>query len=97
MWRRSMKKIHVEGKDRGDIFLYTLSTCAWCKKMKRWLDKKGLSYSYVDVDLEPAGSREAVMEEVRHWNPRCSFPTIVVNGKDCFVGFKPDRLKELLK
>ena len=88
---------HVDGKDRGDIFLYTLSTCAWCKKMKRWLDKKGLGYSYVDVDLEPAESKEAVMEEVRRWNPKCSFPTVVVNRKDSFVGFKPDRLKELLK
>lgn len=92
-----MKEVHVEGKDRGDIFLYTLSTCGWCRKMKGWLDKKGLSYSYVDVDLEPAESKEAVMEEVRRWNPRCSFPTIVVNGNSCLVGFKPDELEELLK
>lgn len=92
-----MKKVHVEGRNRGDIFLYTLSTCVWCKKMKRWLDKKGLSYSYVDVDLEPAESKKAVMEEVRRWNPKCSFPTVVINGRECFVGFKPERLEELLK
>jgi glutaredoxin-like protein NrdH len=92
-----MEKKHVEGKDRGDIFLYTLSTCIWCKRMKGWLDKEGLAYSYVDVDLESPESKEGVMEEVRHWNPRCSFPTVVVNGKDCFVGFKPEKLEELLK
>ena len=92
-----MNTVHVKGKDRGDIFLYTLSTCGWCRKTKEWLDGKGLSYSYVDVDLEPAGSKEDVMDEVRRWNPRCSFPTVVINGKDCFVGYKPDKLEELLK
>jgi glutaredoxin len=92
-----MNTVHVQGKNKGDIFLYTLSTCGWCKQMKRWLDKKRLAYSYVDVDLEPAQDKETVIEAVRRWNPKCSFPTVVVNDKDCFVGFKPDRLKELLK
>ena len=92
-----MNTVHVKGKERGEIFLYTLSTCGWCKSLKKWLDKKGLSYSYVDVDLEPAEKKQAVMEEVRRWNPRCSFPTIVLNGKDCRVGFKPEKLEEMLR
>ena len=92
-----MKKMHVQGKDRGDIFLYTLSTCGWCGKMKNWLKKRGLAYSYVDVDLEPPEDKEAAIAELRSWNSRCSFPTVVVNGRDCIVGFKPEKLEELLK
>jgi glutaredoxin len=92
-----MKIEHVQGKDRGEILLYTLSTCAWCRKMKDWLNEAGLAYSYIDVDLEPPGKRKIAMEQVQRWNPRCSFPTVVVNGKDCLVGFKPERLEELLK
>jgi glutaredoxin-like protein NrdH len=88
--------IHIAGDDRGEILLYTLSTCVWCRKMKRWLDEKGLAYSYVGVDLEPGGEKEAVMEEVERWNPLCSFPTVVVDQKECFVGYKPDRLLELI-
>jgi len=88
--------IHVPGEDRGEIMLYTLSTCVWCRKTKRWLDEKGFAYSYVDVDLESGSEKKAVMEEVERWNPLCSFPTVVVNNKDCLVGFKPDKLKELL-
>ncbi len=91
-----MEIVHVAGEDRGEIMLYTLSTCVWCRKMKRWLDEKGLAYSYVDVDLESVGEKEAVMEEVERWNPLCSFPTVVVNRKECFVGFKPERLVELI-
>ena len=64
--------------------------------MKRWLDEKGFAYSYVDVDLETVGEKEAVMDEVERWNPLCSFPTVVVGQAECFVGFKPERLEELI-
>ena len=91
-----MDIIHVPGEDRGEILLYTLSTCAWCRKMKKWLNEKGFAYSYIDVDLESGREKEAVMEEVQRWNPLCSFPTVVVNQKECFVGFKPEKLMEII-
>ena len=91
-----MEIMHVAGNDHGEILLYTLSTCVWCRKMKRWLDEKEFAYSYVDVDLESKTDTEEVMEEVERWNPLCSFPTVVVNQKECFVGFKPKKLLELL-
>ena len=53
-----MEIVHVAGEDRGEIMLYTLSTCVWCRKMKRWLDEKGFAYSYVDVDLEYGDEKE---------------------------------------
>lgn len=91
-----MDIIHVPGEDHGEIMLYTLSTCVWCRKMKRWLDEKGYAYSYVDVDLESGAEKEAVMEEVERWNPLCSFPTVVIDQKECFVGYKPEKLQELV-
>lgn len=91
-----MDIMHVPGEDRGEIMLYTLSTCVWCRKMKRWLDEKGYAYSYVDVDLESGAEKEAVMEEVERWNPLCSFPTVVIDQKECFVGYKPEKLQELV-
>lgn len=91
-----MDIVHMEGIDRGEIMLFTLSTCVWCRKMKRWLDEKGFAYSYVDVDLESGEEKASVMEEVERWNPLCSFPTVVVNQKECFVGFKPEKLTELV-
>jgi hypothetical protein len=50
----------------------------------------------VDVDRETGAEKETVMEEVERWNPLCSFPTVVVDQKECFVGFKPERLQELV-
>ena len=42
---------HVDGKDKGKVFLYALSTCGWCKKTKAFLNEQGVEYSYVDCLL----------------------------------------------
>jgi glutaredoxin len=91
-----MKVEHVDGQDRGKVFLYALSTCAWCRKTKRWLNESGCAYSYVDVDLVPEAEQETVMDEVRKWNSSCSFPTVVVNDRECLTGYDPARLQETL-
>ncbi|MGQ9494495.1 MAG: glutaredoxin family protein [Anaerolineae bacterium] len=86
----------IDGQDKGQVFLYALSTCGWCKKTKAYLNEQGVAYSYVDVDLEQGEEREQALEEVRRWNPSTSFPTVVINNSTCVVGFQPDKLKEAL-
>ena len=56
-----------------------------------------MEYSYVDVDLEAGEEKTKALDEVRKWNPNCSFPTVVVNDATCLVGFQPDKMKETLK
>jgi glutaredoxin len=87
---------HVEGEDKGKIRFYALSTCGWCRKTKKLLDELGVSYDYSYVDLLTGEGREQAVKELEGWNSRRSFPTVVVNGADVVVGYKPDRLKELL-
>jgi len=91
-----MRIEHVKGKNKGKILLYALSTCGWCKKTKDFLSKLGLEYSYIFVDLVDEKEKDKVMDDVRKWNPRCSFPTIVINDKKCIVGYKEDEIKEAL-
>ena len=88
---------HVDGKNKGKVFVYALSTCGWCKKTKAFLSENGVEYSYVDVDLETGAERTKVLDEVRKWNANCSFPTVVLNDATCLVGFQPDKMKETLK
>jgi glutaredoxin len=76
--------------------LYALSTCGWCKKTKTFLDENEVEYDYVYVDLLQGEEKEAVLAEVRKWNPRSSFPTIVIDDRESIAGFKQDRLKEVL-
>lgn len=79
-----------------NVKLYALSTCGWCKKTRQLLDTNGVEYDLVYVDLLEGDEREAVLAEVRKWNPRTSFPTVVVNESESVAGFKEERLRELL-
>ncbi|MGF3585004.1 MAG: glutaredoxin family protein [Thermoplasmatota archaeon] len=87
---------HVKGKNKGKILLYALSTCIWCKKTKEFLDKLGVDYQYIYVDLLDEDDKDKAMEDIKKWNPSCSFPTMVFNNKKCIVGYKEDEIKEVL-
>jgi glutaredoxin-like protein NrdH len=91
-----MKLTQVSGENRGKIVLYALSTCVWCKKTKRLLEEHGVGYSYVDVDQLEGEDREKTIEEIKKWNPKCSFPTLVINDESCIVGYKEDKIKEAI-
>jgi len=91
-----MKMNHVSGKDKGKIILYALSTCVWCRRTKQLLDQLGVEYNYVDVDLLGGEEKTTATEEVRNLNPRCSFPTLAIDGK-CIVGFDEQKIRESVK
>ncbi len=88
---------HVEGERKGDIMLYALSTCGWCKKTKGMLDDMGVEYSYVNVDLLEEEERKEALKQIKIHNPKCSFPTMVINDDDCIVGFKEQETREALE
>jgi glutaredoxin len=88
---------HVSGKNAGDVKVFALSTCPWCKKAKQLLSDMGVEYSFMDVDLLAGDERQKALGEVKKWNPSVSFPTIVINNSKAIVGFKETEIKEALK
>ncbi|MEW5723735.1 MAG: glutaredoxin family protein [Thermodesulfobacteriota bacterium] len=76
-------------------FIYTLSTCGHCKRTKQFLRDHGVAFDYVDVDLTQGVERDSLIEEVKKYNPRCTFPTVLIGGR-VIVGFKEDEIKEAL-
>ncbi len=87
---------HVDGDKKANLMLYTLSTCIWCKRIKLFLQQQGIGYDYVDVDSLAGDEREKTLEEIRRWNPRCSFPSLLVNGEKCVVGFDEGKIREAI-
>ena len=79
----------------NSIMLYTLSTCSHCKATKEFLNDCSVKYDFEDVDLLQGEERKAILEDVRKWNPKCSFPTIVIGNK-VIAGFKEDEIREAL-
>ncbi len=92
-----MALTHIPGKNAGRVVLYALSTCPWCKKTKKLLDDLGIEYEYTDVDLLAGDEKTEAVNVVKKWNPRNSFPTLVVNDSLCIVGFEEDQIRKALK
>jgi glutaredoxin-like protein NrdH len=92
----SIEYTKVEGRNTGDIKLYALSTCGWCRKVKMLLNDLGVEYDYIDVDLLGGDDKGKVVKEVERWNPRCTFPTLVINNDKCVVGYKEDQIRDAL-
>ena len=88
---------HISGKNVGNIKLYALSTCPWCKKTKKLLDDMGVEYSFVDVDLLSGDERNQTVATIKKWNPSMSFPTMVINESKTIIGFQEAQIKDALK
>jgi glutaredoxin len=88
---------HVAGKDVGEIVLYALSTCQWCKKTKELLNKLKLRYDYIDVNLLNKADEHELNELFKHMNLDMNFPVIVVNDKNVIVGYQEDKIRKLSK
>ena len=85
----------AEDNDPPGVKIYSLSTCSHCKAAKKFLGECTIKYDFVDVDLLEGDERKAIVEDVRKFNPRCSFPTIII-GEKVIVGFKETEIKEAL-
>jgi glutaredoxin-like protein NrdH len=77
------------------VKLYSLSTCSHCKSTKKLLSECTVQYDFVDVDLLEGDERRVILEDVKKFNPKCSFPTIIIGDK-VIVGYKEDEIKEAL-
>lgn len=93
-----MDKVRVSGKNnKHRVLLYALSTCAWCKKTKKFLNENGIEYEYVDVDLANDEDHEKIRQDLINRGNEPSYPTIIVDNKKVITGFRIDLLKEALE
>ena len=88
---------HVNGKKKGKVMLYALSTCGWCARTKELLRTLGVEFDYVYVDMLDGKEQDEAMNEVEKWNPKGSFPTLVIRDEKGIVGFREDEIREALK
>jgi len=77
------------------VKLFSLSTCSHCKSTKKLLNECTVLYEFVDVDLLQGEERQAILEDVKKFNPKCSFPTIII-GDTVIVGFKENEIRAAL-
>jgi glutaredoxin len=92
-----MKVEKVPGKNRKNkVFLYALSTCAWCKMTKQFLKDNDVEFEYVDVDKCEDEDLDKIKKEILGKGGSLSYPVIVVNDKTLINGFRKDKIKETI-
>jgi len=77
------------------VKLYTLSTCPWCHRAKRFFQDKHIAVDCVDYDLAGAKEQEKILAEMKGYGGGESFPLIVIGG-EVIEGFDPERFSQCL-
>jgi glutaredoxin-like protein NrdH len=90
------KSYHKKQKNGSGVFLYALSTCGMCKRVKKLLQDLGVEYDFVDVDLCDSDDRENRLREMMNWDASCPFPMLIINNETCVIGDELDRIKKEL-
>lgn len=77
------------------VTLYSLSTCPVCKKVKKFLDEKNISYNCIEVDTLESGEQWLATKELKKYNPQASYPTVVISY--VIKGYDIEALEKSLK
>ncbi len=87
----------VSGKEIGEIKIYALSTCIWCRKCKTFFDNNGIAYSYCYIDLLPQEEQDEIEEMLGEHTTIISYPMVFADGHDVVVGYNEKKLKKIIK
>jgi glutaredoxin-like protein NrdH len=76
------------------VTLYSLSTCAVCKKVKQFLEDNQIQYQFIEVDALDSGEQWLMTKELKKHNPQATYPTVVV--EEVIRGYDVEALKAKL-
>lgn len=84
--------IKEEGnKNKGDIRVYALSTCAFCKKALKFLRENSISFSYIYVDEFDFDKKSKIKTDLKNrYKKDIGFPFLVQDDTTVIVGFTED-------
>ena len=77
------------------VFMYTLSTCPWCRKAKQFFRDKNIPFEYIDYDLADEEEQKKIWEEMTQFGGSTAFPYVKIDG-EVVVGYSPEKYEELL-
>ncbi len=79
-----------------DIQVFSLTTCMWCRKLKRFLNDKKLQYKYLDLDKVDRQDKAKILEYLeKKFNTRVNFPFITCEN-NFLCGFNPVQIDNFL-
>lgn len=84
-------------KSDHTLRLYSLSTCAFCRRAMKYLEEHGFEYAYVHLDrIDFEVKREAKKELKEKYEDVPVFPILTVDGQEAISGFLEEKWAALL-
>lgn len=78
------------------VVLYALSTCGWCRQTHFFLEDNNIEHEVIAVDMLEEAEKKQAREHLGRFNPRKSYPTVVIDDKTGIAGFDEDKLRKAL-
>jgi len=92
-----MRYIKVPGKNKEHkVLMYTLSTCFWCKRAKKFLRDQDIEYKYVDLDQCNVEDRSKIKKDILARGGQLVYPTIIIDDKILINNFRIDKIRDAL-
>jgi len=83
---------------KGDVVkkisVYTLSTCPWCHKTKKFFADLKIPFTYIDYDLADEATQRRILREVDAAGAT-GFPVVKIDD-EVIVGYQPERFSSAL-
>jgi glutaredoxin len=76
------------------VTMYTLSTCPWCRKTKKFFTEHNIPFEFTDYDLADEATQDKIMRELDAVGAT-GFPFVRI-GDQIVEGYRPDRFTALL-
>ena len=76
--------------------MYALTTCLHCKNTKNFLEENHYEVTVIHLDDYCDSQRSDLMEKVRKYNPRGTFPVVLMPNGKVIVGFRKLLLQEAM-
>jgi glutaredoxin len=76
------------------VTLYTLSTCPWCRKAKKFFTDRNIPFTDIDYDLADEATQGKILKELDAAGAT-GFPYAKI-GDQVVVGYQPERYANAL-
>ncbi len=73
------------------VKVYSMTSCPWCVKAKKYLDSKGVKYQDLNIEED-----EAARDACKALSGDLMVPVITANDKDFVLGFDKEKIDALL-
>lgn len=73
------------------VKVYSISSCPWCDKVKKYLKSKGIEYEERNIEKS-----DAYRKECEALSGDTVVPVTTVDGKNYVVSFEKDKLDAIL-